>query len=540
MPTRRIGQVPAAARPQQHQQQEEIVTTSRRLLRLRGFGCGGSWCKPPVLSPDTAALNSRVSALATDMLERGWVTREEYQQLLHGDRLYSVHESEMEEQERQRRRRLRNKIGLRRKLSKQTQIGVARRARARKKAEKRNKTGGAAAAADDLSKSGKVLTATSAAAAAAAVDKKKKKKQPPAERPPDVCRDPITLDDLGSWTWDFRASEAATPPVSCGATKSTKHGGGGGWKGKRFGVGGKGGRGCGGGGSGGGGGGSGSGVSGSGGGSTSSAVVTYNVESLVLYLLESGDFQEPTTRRPFSLVQLADLDALAAKAGAKVKGSLVQSYHEGQEKYVERRERREMLVGADRCLGDIVSEMLSTIEDNDESHEEAHIYLCTLFPQFAHIFSEMKEADEEFARQCLEQHIALLRGPPNRPTAKSLSSEQGDLLTACVDFLSEQGSAGGDGDGGGEGDSATPPLGDGETRHPSRSRDEDDAAHGGGGGGDRRTVDEALASLLSEVAAATMVEGGSSTSSSSSSSSSSEEEEEEEDACDLSLTSSVE
>lgn len=50
-----------------------------------------------------------------------------------------------------------------------------------------------------------------------------------------------------------------------------------------------------------------------------------------------------------------------------------------------------MLVGADRCLGDIVSEMLSTIEDTEESHEEAHIYLCTLFPQFAHIFSEIKE-----------------------------------------------------------------------------------------------------------------------------------------------------
>lgn len=52
---------------------------------------------------------------------------------------------------------------------------------------------------------------------------------------------------------------------------------------------------------------------------------------------------------------------------------------------------REMLVGADRCLGDIVSEMLSTIEDSDEPYEEAHIYLVTLFPQFAHIFSEMKQ-----------------------------------------------------------------------------------------------------------------------------------------------------
>lgn len=53
--------------------------------------------------------------------------------------------------------------------------------------------------------------------------------------------------------------------------------------------------------------------------------------------------------------------------------------------------RREMLVGADRCLGDIVSEMLSTIEDSDQPHEEAHIYLCTLFPQFSHIFSDIKE-----------------------------------------------------------------------------------------------------------------------------------------------------
>ena len=48
-------------------------------------------------------------------------------------------------------------------------------------------------------------------------------------------------------------------------------------------------------------------------------------------------------------------------------------------------------MGADRCLGDIVSEMLSTIEDSDEPYEEAHLYLVTLFPQFAHIFNEMKQ-----------------------------------------------------------------------------------------------------------------------------------------------------
>lgn len=108
------------------------------------------------------------------------------------------------------------------------------------------------------------------------------------ECPVDPCRDPITLDDLGSWTWDFRASEAATPPVSCGGTRPCSKGGGGGGvgavevdkeKGGRGLVAARGRRGGGGGGRGG------------RGAVSSNAVVTYNVESLVLYLLESGDFQ---------------------------------------------------------------------------------------------------------------------------------------------------------------------------------------------------------------------------------------------------------
>lgn len=137
----------------------------------------------------------------------------------------------------------------------------------------RNNTVGAA----KVSKS-KATTVT--ATASASVEKK-------TEHPADPCRDPITLDDLGSWTWDFRASEAATPPVSCGGPSFSKNGGevskgGGSGGGSSSGLWGRGRR-C------EGGGGKGGGKSGSGG--SSSAVVTYNVESLVLYLLESGDFQ---------------------------------------------------------------------------------------------------------------------------------------------------------------------------------------------------------------------------------------------------------
>ncbi|CAN0114076.1 unnamed protein product, partial [Discosporangium mesarthrocarpum] len=101
--------------------------------------------------------------------------------------------------------------------------------------------------------------------------------------------------------------------------------------------------------------------------------------------------QEPTTRRPFSLVQLADLDELAARSGAKVKGSLVESFRKREDLYKARNEQREMLAGSDRCLGEVVAEMLATVEGSEEPHEEAHVELVTLFPQFSCIFAELKE-----------------------------------------------------------------------------------------------------------------------------------------------------
>jgi hypothetical protein len=42
--------------------------------------------------------------------------------------------------------------------------------------------------------------------------------------------------------------------------------------------------------------------------------------------------------------------------------------------------------------------------------------LLMLFPQFTHLFNELKGADAPFAKQCLEHYSRSLAGPPNRPT----------------------------------------------------------------------------------------------------------------------------
>ena len=45
-------------------------------------------------------------------------------------------------------------------------------------------------------------------------------------------------------------------------------------------------------------------------------VISYNVETLVEYMLATGDFVEPTTRLPFSDEQLEEIDTLFQKVSA--------------------------------------------------------------------------------------------------------------------------------------------------------------------------------------------------------------------------------
>ncbi|CAM9114705.1 unnamed protein product, partial [Phaeothamnion confervicola] len=317
-------------------------------------------------------------------------------------------------------------------------------------------------------------------------------KMHPAVVPHEVPRDPITLEELGTWTWEFRLPEAreagllnapastvhsSSPLPSApknGGCFGGRNGGGDGGDGlKGNGIddsgsasGGDGGVGGGGGGadhdsgssdsgsdndknsesggSGGGGSGNSSGNgqdrSGGGGGGgdggggerrCSSLHVTYNVESLCRYLLDSGDFKEPTTRVPFTESQLAELDKVANKAGMKLPGTLLEAFREREERYRAQRERREMLLGAERCLGDIVAEMRHVVE-GAAAAEEGHLQILVLFPQFGLQFAELRAADAAFARQCLEGYAHALRGPPNCRTCDRFG-----LLGAALSYFND-------------------------------------------------------------------------------------------------------
>jgi hypothetical protein len=42
--------------------------------------------------------------------------------------------------------------------------------------------------------------------------------------------------------------------------------------------------------------------------------------------------------------------------------------------------------------------------------------MCIVLPEFSDLYRQLRAADADYARQCMAQWEAFLRGPPNRPT----------------------------------------------------------------------------------------------------------------------------
>ncbi len=90
-------------------------------------------------------------------------------------------------------------------------------------------------------------------------------------------------------------------------------------------------------------------------------MVKYNVDSLVDYMLVSEEFNEPETRLPFTDDDLRRLDDAATLANLSPRrASVLQARHDPARASRARdlAFRRDALLGLDRCIGELVHEML--------------------------------------------------------------------------------------------------------------------------------------------------------------------------------------
>uniref|UniRef100_A0A7S2FDU5 Uncharacterized protein n=1 Tax=Florenciella parvula TaxID=236787 RepID=A0A7S2FDU5_9STRA len=192
-------------------------------------------------------------------------------------------------------------------------------------------------------------------------------------------------------------------------------------------------------------------------------VVRYNLETLVSYILATGDFLESTTRLPFTEDQLREMDEAVEAAGMEL-GSVVAAYR--SDVYKLRKTDRSMVEGLENCVGGVVGEILGVVDQRSAhgrtrprlrtrgddgsrfrgaptmvpyggggNDTELQIRLVTKFHEFDHFFDQLKQVDATLAKTCLNQYRALLTGPPNCRTPAS------PLLDAALTFISDKESA---------------------------------------------------------------------------------------------------
>ncbi|KAJ1432944.1 hypothetical protein B484DRAFT_429696 [Ochromonadaceae sp. CCMP2298] len=141
-------------------------------------------------------------------------------------------------------------------------------------------------------------------------------------------------------------------------------------------------------------------------------VIRFNIESLVDYLLSSGDFSDPETRIPFTEADLREIDAIAKKSGLK-KGSVAEA-KTNIHSYSDAKFHRDALLALERCAGEVVTDILQIVETYDPDEAQMQLMMRE-FPAFLDYFRQLREADQAYASKCCSHWRLFMQGPPNKP-----------------------------------------------------------------------------------------------------------------------------
>ncbi len=157
--------------------------------------------------------------------------------------------------------------------------------------------------------------------------------------------------------------------------------------------------------------------------------VAFNLDTLIDYMLSTGDFSDPQTRTPFTDKELEDIDAAARKARIQ-RASVLEAKSNNTTVYADNKFRRDALLGLERLTADVVTAILTVIETEDP--DDAHVCLLVQhFPLFADYFRQLVDADKSYAKACMSHFKQYLIGPPNRRNADNYG-----LIDFVINFFS--------------------------------------------------------------------------------------------------------
>lgn len=157
------------------------------------------------------------------------------------------------------------------------------------------------------------------------------------------------------------------------------------------------------------------------------AIVRFNIESLVDYLLASGDFSDPETRIPFSDNDLTEIDSIAQKAGLNKPSVLAAKNN--TDTFSEAKFRRDALLALERCAGEVVTDILEIIETYEPDDAQMQLVMRE-FPAFLDYYRQLRDADPAYASKCNAHWRLFMAGPPNRP-----NHDECGLINVVIQFF---------------------------------------------------------------------------------------------------------
>lgn len=157
------------------------------------------------------------------------------------------------------------------------------------------------------------------------------------------------------------------------------------------------------------------------------SIIQFNVDSLIDFMITSGDFTDPETRLPFSDEQLKEIDSIGKEIGLE-KPSVYEAKTNDQF-YSDAKFRRDALLGLERCAGEVVADILELVEDGDPDNAQMQLAMQE-FPSFVDYYRQIRDADPEYAAKCISHWKTFILGPPNHP-----NYDEYGLLKVVMRFL---------------------------------------------------------------------------------------------------------
>lgn len=139
----------------------------------------------------------------------------------------------------------------------------------------------------------------------------------------------------------------------------------------------------------------------------------YNMISFYSYMVKTGKFSDPYTDIEFTDNQLQIMDKQLSNAGYMKTSLFSIKNNPNKQKYYKRQhEKVDYLLGMDRQLGELVSEICDNLShQNHNTNENLGYYniVDVFIPNFIYLIEQIKRLDIEYTRNCIKDYISWVK-----------------------------------------------------------------------------------------------------------------------------------